>query len=129
MHPLQISQLNNACSRIRRHFLCIMIGSYCVLVVIYWQNQNCQRLYPYIRNRSQFEICSVEKFSHKSEPKHVTMNTHDTFIPIERIDNIIFLVRGHNVILDKDLANLYGVETRIFQNVHAHTRFISSAQG
>ncbi len=33
-------------------------------------------------------------------------------IPIEVIQQKIFLIRGHKVILDNDLAELYGVETR-----------------
>ena len=33
-------------------------------------------------------------------------------IPIERITDRILLVRGHKVLLDADLAALYGVETR-----------------
>lgn len=33
-------------------------------------------------------------------------------IPIERIENKIYLIRGKRVMLDKDLAELYGVETR-----------------
>lgn len=34
-------------------------------------------------------------------------------IPIEIIENKIFIVRGQKVMLDSDLAKLYGVETRI----------------
>ncbi len=34
-----------------------------------------------------------------------------SLIPIERIENKIFLIRGQKVILDYDLADLYGVET------------------
>ena len=34
-----------------------------------------------------------------------------TFIPVERIERIILLIRGHKVMLDRDLAALYGVET------------------
>jgi len=34
-------------------------------------------------------------------------------LPIERIENRILLVRGHKVLLDADLAALYGVETRV----------------
>lgn len=34
-------------------------------------------------------------------------------IPVERLEKVIFLVRGEKVILDRDLAELYGVETRI----------------
>jgi len=33
-------------------------------------------------------------------------------VPSERIDKQIFLLRGHKVMLDSDLAALYGVETR-----------------
>lgn len=32
-------------------------------------------------------------------------------IPVEIIENKILLIRGQKVLLDKDLANLYGVET------------------
>jgi len=34
-------------------------------------------------------------------------------IPIEIIENKIYLIRGHKVMLDRDLAELYGVETRV----------------
>jgi hypothetical protein len=34
-----------------------------------------------------------------------------SIIPIERIEGIILFVRDHKVILDKDLAVLYGVST------------------
>ena len=34
-------------------------------------------------------------------------------IPAERIERAILLIRGHNVILDRDLAVLYDVETRV----------------
>ena len=33
-------------------------------------------------------------------------------IPIENITEKIFLIRGHRVMLDRDLADLYGVETK-----------------
>ena len=33
-------------------------------------------------------------------------------IPLERVENVILLIRGGKVILDTDLAELYGVETR-----------------
>jgi len=33
-------------------------------------------------------------------------------IPVERIEKAILLVRGQKVMLDRDLAVLYGVETR-----------------
>jgi hypothetical protein len=34
-------------------------------------------------------------------------------VPIEVIENKIYLIRGQKVMLDKDLAALYGVETKI----------------
>ena len=36
-------------------------------------------------------------------------------IPIESITNRIYLIRGHKVMLDRDLAELYGVETKVFK--------------
>src|SRR5436309_15379313 len=33
-------------------------------------------------------------------------------LPNERIERLIILIRGHKVMLDADLAELYGVETR-----------------
>lgn len=41
------------------------------------------------------------------------MDADNALFPIERIEKIIFLVRGRKVILDRDLSALYGVETRI----------------
>jgi len=37
----------------------------------------------------------------------------DTVIPVERIERAIYLIRGQKVLLDRDLAVLYGVETRV----------------
>jgi len=36
----------------------------------------------------------------------------DTAIPVERIERAIYLIRGQKVMLDRDLAALYGVETK-----------------
>ena len=35
-----------------------------------------------------------------------------SIVPIEKIENKIFLLRGKKVMFDRDLAELYGVETR-----------------
>jgi len=35
-----------------------------------------------------------------------------SIIPVERIEHCILLIRGEKVLLDSDLAKLYGVETR-----------------
>lgn len=34
-------------------------------------------------------------------------------VPVERIERAILVLRGHKVMLDSDLAALYGVETRV----------------
>ena len=36
-------------------------------------------------------------------------------IPIEAITGLIHLIRGHKVMLDRDLAELYGVETKVLK--------------
>jgi hypothetical protein len=40
------------------------------------------------------------------------MSDDTSIIPIERVEQSIYLIRGHKVMLDRDLAVLYGVETR-----------------
>ena len=37
----------------------------------------------------------------------------DSIVPVERIYRSILFIRGHKVILDRDLAELYGVETKV----------------
>ena len=34
-------------------------------------------------------------------------------IPVEIIERKIYLIRGHKIMLDRDLAEMYGVETRV----------------
>lgn len=34
-------------------------------------------------------------------------------IPVERLERFIILIRGHKVMLDTDLAKLYGVGTKV----------------
>jgi hypothetical protein len=41
------------------------------------------------------------------------MTSKQLLIPVERIEKAILLVRGQKVMLDRDLAALYGVETRV----------------
>ena len=38
-----------------------------------------------------------------------------TTVPIERITSKIYLIRNQKIILDRDLAELYGVETRVLK--------------
>jgi hypothetical protein len=39
----------------------------------------------------------------------------DTIIPIERITSKIYLIRGIKVMMDRDLAELYRVETKVLK--------------
>ncbi len=39
---------------------------------------------------------------------------NDALVPIERIENKILLIRSRKVMLDRDLAELYGVPTKVF---------------
>lgn len=40
------------------------------------------------------------------------MSEDASIIPVERVERSIYLIRGHKVMLDRDLAALYGVETK-----------------
>ena len=44
------------------------------------------------------------------------MTEHPPIIPVERIQQVIYLIRGQKVVLDKDLAGLYGVTTKRLMN-------------
>jgi hypothetical protein len=49
------------------------------------------------------------------------MIKHPAIVPIERVEQAIYLVRGEKVLLDEDLARLYGVGTRVLnQAVKRH---------
>jgi hypothetical protein len=51
--------------------------------------------------------------------KEAKLATKRTVIPVERIEQSIFMLRGMRVMFDSDLAVLYGVETRaLIQAVH-----------
>ena len=36
-----------------------------------------------------------------------------SLVPVQRIEKSILIIRGHKVMLDRDLAELYDVETRV----------------
>ena len=48
-----------------------------------------------------------------------------SLIPVERIEKAIYLIRGEKVMLDRDLAELYQVETRVLNQAvgRNHERF------
>ena len=39
--------------------------------------------------------------------------SNTNLIPIEKIEKSIYLIRGEKVMLDRDLALLYGIETKV----------------
>lgn len=43
------------------------------------------------------------------------MAKSNSIIPVERIQRCIYVIRGHKVMLDSDLALFYGVETRVLK--------------
>lgn len=45
-----------------------------------------------------------------------------SIIPVERIERSIFFVRGHKVMLDSDLAKLYGVATKALNRALVRNR-------
>jgi ORF6N domain len=40
------------------------------------------------------------------------MPAEKSLVPVERIERLILLIRGQRVMLDADLASLYGVSTK-----------------
>lgn len=45
-------------------------------------------------------------------PQIGDMPKSSAIVPIERIESLMFLIRGHKVMLDSDLAELYGTTTK-----------------
>jgi len=41
--------------------------------------------------------------------------SNSSMVPVERIEQRIILVRGQKVMLDRDLAELYGIETKVLK--------------
>ena len=41
------------------------------------------------------------------------MSAKTEIVPLERIEGAILMIRGQKVLLDRNLALLYGVETRV----------------
>jgi hypothetical protein len=45
--------------------------------------------------------------------KGIKMDGQMSLVPVERIEKAILSIRGEKVMLDSDLAELYGVETKV----------------
>lgn len=50
------------------------------------------------------------------------MKKQTALVPFERIASVIYLVRGQKVMLDRELAMLYGVETRVLNQAVKRNR-------
>ena len=50
------------------------------------------------------------------------MNKALATVPVKRIEKAIYLIRGEKVMLDRDLAELYGVETRVLNQAVSRNR-------
>ena len=48
------------------------------------------------------------------------MSARNAILPLERIEGAILMVRDQRVLLDRDLAALYGVETRVLNQAVRH---------
>jgi hypothetical protein len=57
-------------------------------------------------------VISNELFARELSTETQIMEPTATLVPHERIDRAIILLRGQKVMVDMDLASLYGVETR-----------------
>lgn len=60
-----------------------------------------------------------DPMSRRDEPSD--MKSEMSLIPAQRIERVIYLIRGQKVMIDKDLAELYGVPTKVLnQAVKRH---------
>jgi hypothetical protein len=64
---------------------------------------------------AQFELMPLDILAEKQMAQDVSnLNQFEQLIPIEVIERKVLLIRGHKVMLDRDLAGLYQVPTRVF---------------
>ena len=69
------------------------------------QDIACSYSYNRVSNRVQSSFAPRTAFARAMVKKHAA-----SLIPVERIERAILLIRGHKVMLDRDLATLYGVK-------------------
>jgi phage regulator Rha-like protein len=50
------------------------------------------------------------------------MHTNKVSVPVERVVNTILLIRGKKIMIDSDLAELYGVETKVLNQAVRRNR-------
>lgn len=54
--------------------------------------------------------------------KKGNVENHKTTVSVNRIEGMIYLIRGQKVMLDSDLADLYGVETKVLKRAVKRNR-------
>ena len=57
-------------------------------------------------------IVSENRYGPKNKSIEEGMSIHQGLVPIETIQNRILVIRGEKVMIDADLAQLYGVTTK-----------------
>ncbi|MDP8238047.1 MAG: ORF6N domain-containing protein [Candidatus Hatepunaea meridiana] len=62
----------------------------------------------------------------KGEGNKVAQGTE--VLPVEKIEQLIWLIRGEKVILDSDIAALYGVETKVLLQAVRRGRLTAGLQ-
>ncbi len=68
--------------------------------------------------RPQVRVSNCNEIRTGRRNVELCMTSRPLPIPVERIEKAILLVRGQKVMLDRDLAVLYGVETRPYDGKH-----------
>ena len=62
---------------------------------------------------SKFFCIFAPNWVHMAKKNEIAKVDTTTIQPVEQIESLILTTRGKQVILDRDLAKLYGVETRV----------------
>jgi hypothetical protein len=81
-------------------------------VILGYRNPEDLKSQFVISNKNEGNCTPLQNGKHQ-QARHFrsTMPSSQSLIPVERIERSILLIRGQKVMLDNDLASLYGVET------------------
>ena len=73
------------------------------------ENQSVQKMHKFelLQKMQQLEKTTMAKKNDIAKAESASLQ------PLENIENLIHVIRGKQVMLDRDLARLYGVETRV----------------
>ena len=65
------------------------------------------------KHRESFTACDRLYYQDMAKKNDIVKAEQASLQPLENIENLIHVIRGKQVMLDRDLARLYGVETRV----------------